>query len=114
MSRCRSLPNDIQPLILTLHEKLGIDRSAIWEEVVEELDSIDEVNMHDPVLEDARESDEPHESPKEMERLLIIKEGQGMTLDEMASALAGGVQSNRSQLCATVSTKTSVYVRKLL
>jgi hypothetical protein len=29
MSRCRSLPNDIKPLILTLHEKLGIDRSAI-------------------------------------------------------------------------------------
>jgi hypothetical protein len=69
MSRCRSLPNDIKPLILTLHEKLGIDRSAIWEELVEELDSIDEVNMHDPLLEDTRESDEPHESLKEMERL---------------------------------------------
>jgi hypothetical protein len=45
--------------------------------------------MHVPVLEDTRESDEPHESLKEMERLL--KEGQGMTKDEMASALAGGV-----------------------
>jgi hypothetical protein len=64
--------------------------------------------MHDPVLEDARESDEPHESLKEMKRLL--KEGQGMTIDEVPSA-----QAHRSQLCATASTKTSVYVlRKLL
>jgi hypothetical protein len=44
--------------------------------------------MHDPVLEDTTEPDEPHESLKEMERLL--KEGQGMTIDEMASALAAG------------------------
>jgi hypothetical protein len=51
--------------------------------------SLREVNMHDPVLEDTRESDEPDESLKEKERLL--KEGQGMTIDEMASALAGGV-----------------------
>jgi hypothetical protein len=36
-----------------------------------------------------REFDEGDESLKEMERLL--KEGQGMTIDEMASALAGGV-----------------------
>jgi hypothetical protein len=89
MSRCRSLSNVIEPLILTLHEKLGIDRSAMLKELVEGLDSNDEVNMHDPVLEDTRESDEPHESLKERERLL--KEGQGMTIDEMASALAGGV-----------------------
>jgi hypothetical protein len=76
-------------LIQTLQEKLGIDRSAIWEELAENFDAIDEVNMHDPVLEDTRECDERDDSLKEMERLL--KEGQGMTMDEMASALAGGV-----------------------
>jgi hypothetical protein len=74
MSTCRSLPSGIKPLILTLHEKLGIDRSANWEERVEEFDSMDEVNMHPPVLEDTRESDEPEESRKAMERL--GKEGQ--------------------------------------
>jgi hypothetical protein len=79
----------MKPLIQILHEKLGIDGSAIWEKLAEEFESIDEVNMHDLVLEDTRESDEPDESLKEMERLL--KEGQGMTINEMASALAGGV-----------------------
>jgi hypothetical protein len=45
--------NVIKPLILTLHEKLGIDRCAIWKERAEEFDSMNEVNMHNPVLEDA-------------------------------------------------------------
>jgi hypothetical protein len=45
--------------------------------------------MHDAVLEVTRECDEEDESLKKMERLL--REGQGMTMNEMASALAGGV-----------------------
>jgi hypothetical protein len=45
--------------------------------------------MHDPVLEDTREFDEPDESLKEMQHSL--KEVQGRTIDETASALAGGV-----------------------
>jgi DNA-binding CsgD family transcriptional regulator len=40
------------------------------------------------VLEDTRESNEPDRALREMERLR--KGGQGMTTDEMASALAGG------------------------
>jgi hypothetical protein len=48
----------MKPLIQTLQEKLGIDRSAIWEELAEDCDAIVEVNMHDPVLEDTRECDE--------------------------------------------------------
>jgi hypothetical protein len=84
-----SLPNGMKPLIQTLHEKLGIDRSAMWEELEEDFDAIDEVNMHDPVVEDTRECGEQDDSLIEMERLL--KEGQGMTIDEMARALAGGV-----------------------
>jgi hypothetical protein len=84
-----SLPNGIKPLIQTLQEKLGINRSAIWEELAGDFDAIDEVNMHDQVLEDTRECDEQDDSLKEMERLL--QEGQGMIIDEMASALARGV-----------------------
>jgi hypothetical protein len=60
-----SLPNGVKPLIQTLQEKLGIDRSAIWEELAEYFDAIDEVNMHDPVLEDTRECDEQDDSLKE-------------------------------------------------
>jgi hypothetical protein len=41
------------------------------------------------VLEDTWECDEQDDALKEMERLL--QEGQGMTIDEMASALADGV-----------------------
>jgi hypothetical protein len=84
-----SLPNGMKPLIQTLHEKLSIDRSAMWEELAEDFDAIDEVNMHDPVLENTRECGEQDDSLIEMERL--PKEGQGMTVDEMARALAGGV-----------------------
>jgi hypothetical protein len=41
-----------------------------WEEQVEEFDSVDEVNMHDPLLKDTRECDEPdaYVSLTEMER----------------------------------------------
>jgi hypothetical protein len=45
--------------------------------------------MHDSVLEGTMMLDEPDESPGEMTRLL--EEGQGITADEMASVLAGGV-----------------------
>jgi hypothetical protein len=79
----------LKPLILTLHEKLGVDRFAIWVELAEVFDSIDEANMHDPVPKDTREFDKRDESIKEIERLL--KEGQGLPIDEMESALAGGV-----------------------
>jgi hypothetical protein len=51
------LPNVMKPLIQTLQEKLGIVRSAIWEELAEDFDTIDELNMHGPVLEDTRECD---------------------------------------------------------
>jgi hypothetical protein len=69
-----SLPNGMKPWIQTLQEKLGIDRSAIWEELAEDFDAFDEVNMHDTMLEDTRECDEQDDSLKEKERLL--KEGQ--------------------------------------
>jgi hypothetical protein len=42
-----SLLNGMKPLIQTLHDKLGIDRSAIWEELAENFDSISAVNMYD-------------------------------------------------------------------
>jgi ubiquinone/menaquinone biosynthesis C-methylase UbiE len=76
--------------------------------IAEESDSVDEANMHDRVLEDTREFDDPDSSLKEMQRLL--EEGQGMTIDEMTSALDGGVTAYRSHLCATASTKTTVHV----
>jgi hypothetical protein len=50
-----SLANGIKPLIQMFQAKLGIDRSAIWQELAEEFDAIDEVNIYDPVLEDTRE-----------------------------------------------------------
>jgi hypothetical protein len=52
ISRYSSLPKGMKPLILTLYEKLGIDRFAIWVELAEVFDAIYEVNMRDPVLED--------------------------------------------------------------
>jgi hypothetical protein len=58
--------------------------------------------MHDPVLEDTREFDEPNESLREGERLL--REGQGMALYKVA--LADGVLKHRFiQLCTTASAK---------
>jgi hypothetical protein len=55
-----SLPNDVKPFILTLHESLGIDKGATWEEHAKEFDSID------PMLEGTSDFDEPDESLKEM------------------------------------------------
>jgi hypothetical protein len=76
-------------LILTLHEKLSIDRCAIWEALEEEFDYIHEANMHDPVLEGTKVFEEPDVSLGELERLQ--KDGKGMTWNEMASVLADGV-----------------------
>jgi hypothetical protein len=46
------MPHGAKPLILTLHEKLGIDKSAVWEELAKEFDTVDEVSVHGPVPED--------------------------------------------------------------
>jgi hypothetical protein len=86
------VPNSPEPLVQTLHGRLGINNASLWEELAEQFDAVDDVSVHEPVNEaaefavaDVGAQDGQYTS--EMERLLA--EGQGMSVDEMARVLAG-------------------------
>jgi hypothetical protein len=42
------LPNTPKLMLLTLHDRLGIEKSNTWEDIAEQFDMIDNVSVHEP------------------------------------------------------------------
>ena len=60
-----------------MHDRLGIHKSVLWEELAEQFDAVDEVNIHEP-CEDGEVSEEENAELTELERLLT--RGQDMSV----------------------------------
>ena len=74
-------------MVETLHDRSGIHKSALWEELAEHFDAVDEMNIHEPCDEDGEVSEEENAELTEWERLLT--RGQDMSVEEKARVLAG-------------------------
>jgi hypothetical protein len=42
------LPGTPKLMLLTLHDRLGIETSSTWEDIAEQFDMIDDVTVHEP------------------------------------------------------------------
>jgi hypothetical protein len=77
-------------MLLTLHDRLGIEKSSTWEDVAEQFDMIDDVTVHEPgMLENG--SSEQNLELNDLERMLALERVcvVEMSLEEMTAVLSG-------------------------
>ena len=73
-------------MVETLHDRSGIHKSALWEELAEHFDAVDEMNIHEPCDEDGEVSEEENAELSELKRLLTRVHD--MSVVEMAGIVA--------------------------
>jgi hypothetical protein len=84
------LPSTPTLMLLTVHDRLGIEKSSTWEDVAEQFDMTDDVSVHEPgMLENG--SSKQNLELNDLERMLALESVcvVEMSLEEKTALLSG-------------------------